>query len=136
MIAVDTNVVVRLLVNDDAGQARRARGLFERERVFIAPTVLLETEWVLRGAYGLAPARIVRLLQALLGLPGVVTDRPQALADALGACDNGMDFADALHLLLSADSTPGESARAFYSFDLRLRQRAARLLPGLPTAAP
>lgn len=56
MVAVDTNVLVRLLVNDDARQARRARALFEREEIFISPTVLLESEWVLRSAYGLAPA--------------------------------------------------------------------------------
>jgi predicted nucleic-acid-binding protein len=44
LVAVDTNVVVRLLVNDDAAQAGRARALFEREQVFVSPTVLLETE--------------------------------------------------------------------------------------------
>jgi len=136
MVVIDTNVLVRLLVNDDAGQARRARALFEREQVFISPTVLLESEWVLRSAYGLASARIIGLLRAVLGLPGVTTDRPQALAEALDACDKGLDFADALHMLLSAHAGPGDRPRVFYSFDIRLRQRAARHLPALPTAAP
>jgi predicted nucleic-acid-binding protein len=136
VIAVDTNVIVRLLVNDDAGQARRAKALFERERVFVSPTVLLETEWVLRSAYALDSKRIVSLLRALMGLPGVTTDQPQALADALGACDNGLDFADALHMLLGAGPKSGNGPRVFYSFDARLRRRAARQLPGVPTAAP
>jgi hypothetical protein len=91
---------------------------------------------VLRGAYGLAPALIVGRLRALLGLPGVSTERPQALADALAACDKGLDFADALHLLLGAGPQPGGDSRVFYSFDARLRQRAARHLPGHPSAAP
>jgi hypothetical protein len=49
MFAVDTNVVVRYLVNDNAAQAARARRLVEREDIFVPLTVLLETEWVLRG---------------------------------------------------------------------------------------
>lgn len=136
MIAVDTNVVVRLLVNDDAAQARRARALFERERVFVSPTVLLEAQWVLRSAYGLASGQVLGHLRALLGLPGVTTDRPHAVADALDASENGLDFADALHMLLSAGPGPSDKPRVFYSFDTRLRRRAARLLPGVPTAAP
>ncbi len=45
MIALDTNVVVRLLVNDNAAQAARARALLAPgEPVFIPVTVLLETE--------------------------------------------------------------------------------------------
>jgi len=59
MVAVDTNVLVRLLVNDDARQTRRARALIEREQVFISATALLESEWVLRSADGLASARIM-----------------------------------------------------------------------------
>ena len=52
IIALDTNVVVRFLTNDDAIQARRARRLIEQNEVVIPLTVLLEAEWVLRAAYG------------------------------------------------------------------------------------
>ena len=45
MIALDTNVVVRFLVNDEAVQARRAHALIEANSVFVPVTVLLETEW-------------------------------------------------------------------------------------------
>lgn len=136
MIAVDTNVVVRLLVNDDAGQARRARALFEREEVFLTSTVLLETEWVLRGAFGFAAPQIEGYLRALLGLPGVSTERPAVVARALDGYAAGLDFADALHLLLSAPGGTGEEPRVFHTFDSRLRQRAAKHLPSAPTAAP
>lgn len=130
MIAVDTNVVVRLLVGDDAAQARSARALFEHAQVYIASTVLLETEWVLRAAYGLPPARIHGLLLGVLGLPGVATESPDRVAKAVDAFAKGLDFADALHLFLSAD------AEAFYSFDAKFRQRAARHVPGRAVAAP
>jgi predicted nucleic-acid-binding protein len=52
MIAVDTNVVVRLLTNDEPLQAGAARSLFASGPVWIAKTVLLETAWVLRKLYG------------------------------------------------------------------------------------
>ena len=65
MIALDTNVLVRFIANDDAVQAKRARLLIEKGPVFVAKTVLLELEWVLRGAYDLDRPTI---LKALLGL--------------------------------------------------------------------
>jgi predicted nucleic-acid-binding protein len=46
VIAIETNVVVRFLVNDDREQARRARALIGGEEGFVATTVRLETEWV------------------------------------------------------------------------------------------
>ncbi|MBI3706689.1 MAG: type II toxin-antitoxin system VapC family toxin, partial [Proteobacteria bacterium] len=49
MIALDTDVVVRFLVDDDHAQGRRARDLIARGGVVVGPTVLLEAEWVLRS---------------------------------------------------------------------------------------
>lgn len=120
MIAVDTNVVVRLLVADDASQAARARRLFEREQVLVVETVLLETEWVLRGFYRLEREVIVRLLRGLLGLPRVTLDHPQRVAQVLANYAAGFDFADALHLAQSA------STDRFVSFDEPLIKRSTR----------
>ena len=47
MLSVDTNVVVRLLVNDDPQQGERARKLFDSDQIWIGVTVLLESAWVL-----------------------------------------------------------------------------------------
>jgi predicted nucleic-acid-binding protein len=116
MIAIDTNVVVRLLVNDDAAQGRRARSLLAAgQEVFVAPTVLLESEGVLRAAYGLAPDKIADFLRALLGLPGVRTAHPEQVALALAGYEQGMDFADALHLASSSQ------AERFYTFEAACR---------------
>jgi predicted nucleic-acid-binding protein len=131
MIAVDTNVVVRLLVNDNAAQAAKARALFAAGHdIHISPTVLLEAEWVLRAAYRCQAPDIASFLRALLGLPGVQTLMPQRVAWALDAYERGMDFADALHVLLS------EEAAVFYTFDANLRKLAPRLIDVVQVAAP
>ena len=51
MIAFDTNLLVRIAVNDDQQQAALAEQLIENDEVFISRTVLLEAEWVLRSVY-------------------------------------------------------------------------------------
>ncbi|MGQ0510463.1 MAG: type II toxin-antitoxin system VapC family toxin [Betaproteobacteria bacterium] len=121
MIALDTNVLVRFLVNDDPAQARRARALIETKPVFVPVTVLLETEWVLRGGYRLPRADVVRLLRGLLGLPEVATEDPQRVARALQWHEAGIDFADALHLAGSA------WAERFATFDEKLVKAGKKL---------
>lgn len=120
MIAVDTNVLVRLVVGDDPAQARRARRVFERGEVLVTATVLLESAWVLASAYRLEPRRISAALRGVLGLEGVVTDSPAAIAKALDWYDAGLEFADALHLAGASRS------QAFVTFDERLVRRAKR----------
>lgn len=48
MLAVDTDLVVRLLTNDEPAQAKRAAAAFAANEIYIAKSVLLETEWMLR----------------------------------------------------------------------------------------
>lgn len=58
MIAVDTNVLVRLLTGDHLGEETAARSLFSSGSIWIAKTVLLETGWVLRSLYGFKESAI------------------------------------------------------------------------------
>ncbi|WP_242055318.1 MULTISPECIES: PIN domain-containing protein [Nostocales] len=51
MVAVDTNIIVRLLTQDDELQYQKSLEIFQTQTVFIPDTVILETEWVLRFAY-------------------------------------------------------------------------------------
>jgi predicted nucleic-acid-binding protein len=118
VIAVDTNVIVRLLVNDDAEQARRARELFEHERVWIGATVLLETAWVLDSCYGFSADEVAAALTGLLGLPNVSVEDGEAVARALAAVAKGVEFADALHLVRA----PVEVG-TFVTFDASLARR-------------
>lgn len=129
MRAIDTNVVVRFLTGDDRQQAKAARAAIEGGDIFVATTVILESEWVLRSAYGFEPARIAKGLRGLGGLPGVTVEQPLSLAQALDWMEAGMDFADALHLAKAGDCD------AFLSFDRKLA-RTARGSVAIPVVAP
>ncbi len=121
MLAVDTNVIVRIVTNDDPEQARRAVALFERERIFIAKTVLLEVEWVLRFSYQLPREVIAPTLRKVIGLPPVAVEDPDEVFIALDGYEQGLDFADALHLASSG------SADGFATFDQKRVKRAGTL---------
>jgi predicted nucleic-acid-binding protein len=120
MIAVDTNVLVRLLTGDEPKQEAAARRLFASETIWIAKTVLLETGWVLRSLYGFEESAIRDAFTKLLGLKNVYAEDASSVAAALALTVHGMELADALHL----SSRP--PAAAFVSFDKSFVQRARR----------
>lgn len=105
MISIDTNILVRLLTNDDKAQAKYAADLIENNAVFIPKTVLLETEWVLRYTYELDSSVILVALNKLLGLTNVTTEDPTCVLQALEWYESNFDFADALHLASSSNAT-------------------------------
>ncbi len=121
MIALDTNVIVRLVTQDDEGQFRRARMLLAANEVFIPDTVFLETAWVLRFAYSLEDESIVRALRGVMGLPNVHVADVARLAQAIEWFEAGLDFADAMHLAAS------QVHEALASFDRTFVKRAADL---------
>jgi predicted nucleic-acid-binding protein len=121
MLAVDTNIVVRFLTEDDPVQSPQARALIASNDVFVSATVLLETEWVLRRGYGYAPARLVAVLRRFGGLPHVTVEDPARITKALDWTEAGMDFADALHLAKAS------GCDAFISFDAALAKTAQRV---------
>jgi predicted nucleic-acid-binding protein len=121
MIAVDTNVVVRLLTGDDIEQAAAAKSLLASEPVWIAKTVLLEAGWVLRSLHGFDESSIRGAFSKLLGLKNVHAEDEPGVAAALALTAHGIEFADALHL---SSRPPGAE---FVSFDrsfVRAAQRA------------
>jgi len=101
MISVDTNVIVRLLTDDNQPQFKRAMSLFEKASIFISTIVILETEWVLRYAYHF---------------------KPLIIADAIEWHKKDLDFADALHLAKS------QASRSFATFDKKLIKKALKLI--------
>lgn len=121
MISVDTNILVRILTRDDELQCRKAMALFEHNNIFISDTVMLETEWVLRYAYDFSRTDINQALLHLCGLPQVNLAHPQQIAKALTWHQNGLDFADALHLASSNNQD------SFATFDQPFIKASARL---------
>jgi predicted nucleic acid-binding protein len=120
MAALDTNVVVRLIVGDDVKQARAAERLVASEPCSIAVSVLMECEWVLRGSYKLDTAVIAASFRDLLALQNIDALDPVLTQQALQGYEAGLDFADALH---AAQRRDGER---FVTFDRQLARRAPK----------
>lgn len=123
MIAVDTNLLVRLLTKDDLSQAKRAAKVIESDNIFIPKTVMLETEWVLRHAYGIGKEAIMNGFQKMMGLANVSVEDQPAVFQAISWCESGLDFADALHLASSM------KADKFVTFDNAFIKKARKLIP-------
>ena len=125
MRAIDTNVLARFFVDDaddpQVAKQRPAAVAALSERCFVSVTVLLELEWVMRGFYALPVRDISRVLRALASIEHVTLEDRDRVLVALDAFDNGLDFADALHIARSA------RASGFASFDRRLAKRARGL---------
>ena len=98
MKAIDTNIIVRFLTGENHPQTEIARDVIAAQQVFVCDTVLLESAWVLRSAYGFAQADIIRALRAFAGLDNVTLENSDRLVDALTWAEAGMDPADAMHL--------------------------------------
>ena len=114
MIALDTNVLVRCLTLDDPAQVPAAKALLAHSGgVFVAKTVLLKLEWVLRAAYKLTRPGIHSALSKLLGLPNLTVESPGQISQGLEGYALGLDFADALHLAAS----PADEG--LFTFDAR-----------------
>ena len=103
MPGLDTNVLVRWLVNDDDEQVEQVEALFnsalaEQATLFVPTTVMLELEWVLRSRYGFDKPAVLHALNALLGTKELEFQAEPALERALQAYRQGTaDFADCLH---------------------------------------
>jgi predicted nucleic-acid-binding protein len=102
MIGIDTNVLVRFLVQDDEAQFEKARRLIKREvvagrKVFVNQLVLLETEWVLRSRYAVSKVQIIEAISGLLDSAEIQFEDEPAIEEALFYWkDNAADFADCL----------------------------------------
>lgn len=85
MIAVDTNVLLRRILNDDMEQAAKARKLFDKsDQVLITDIVMVEAIWTLKGKrYKASKDDIVAVVMGLLEEPNVVFESQQAVWSAL-----------------------------------------------------
>lgn len=125
MPAVDTNVLLRYIVQDDAAQCASAVRLIRQcvgagKPLFVPVTVALEVEWVLRASYGFTKDAVMATLSALLSAAELTFESERALEVALQLYrDGSADFADVLHIALAAQA--GEVP--LWTFD----RRAARL---------
>lgn len=120
LTAIDTNIVIRLIVEDDPRQLKIVEALLKSHQLAIPHTVLLETEWVLRSFYRWSGARINQALTLLLDLENVSITEETCVRTALARHAAGADFADMMHLATSA------YADRFVTFDASLQRHAAQ----------
>ena len=102
MRAVDTNILARFYLRDDAVQGRIAARVLAAGDVFIPKTVVLELEWVLQYVAEQSERKVIECLAHLIALPGITVEDRDEIEAALSHCRNGIDFADALHLAASS----------------------------------
>ncbi len=123
MQAIDTNVVVRLLVQDDKEQGGRAEAIFRQALdtggVWLAQIVLVEVVWVLRSAYKFNRQTISRALRSLLDTEGVTAENAPLVLSGLTAFETGeADFADYMIL----EGARRAQALPLWTFDGSLAQ--------------
>lgn len=126
MLAVDTNVVVRFLTDDDPAQAAIARRLIGSGSVLLLDSVLLETEWVLRSLYGYPRDRIHQALESFIAIDQIVLSSRTAAIEALAWYKQGMAFANALHLAAAMQA----GCEALATFDRKLMASARKAEAG------
>ena len=119
MITIDTNVLVRLITHDDPAQVAKARATIVVEGAFVQDTVIRETVWVLRRAYGFSAQQINTALLLLADTTNIEIQSPDRIVKAVAGVESGLSFEDAFHL-------SGCSTVAFATFDEALIKRAPR----------
>ena len=118
LLGADTNIVVRLIVEDDTAQVDRILALLSHHELFVPLTVMLEAEWVLRSRYRLSRMEIATAFAALCRLESIWVEEAGKLTWAIDQYRLSGDFGDFVHIL-SCDDCEG-----FATFDAAL-QRAA-----------
>ncbi len=128
MIGLDTNVLARYYIDDEAdAEAQRqraaARRLIESGRpLMVSKSVILELEWVMRGYYGFDQAEVASAMRHLLEQAHISVEDRDVVEQALFNCEAGIDFADALH------HASYRSCRSVATFDDRKFARRAKKL--------
>jgi predicted nucleic-acid-binding protein len=123
VIALDTNVLVRLVLRDDEAQAQRARKLVETHArsdasLFVSDVVLAEFAWVLRSRYALSGKAIARTLRAMLDNATLAWQSRAAAVEALRLFEQGsVDFPDCLVVALAQS----HNCEAVATFDQGMR---------------
>ena len=129
MIGLDTNVLVRYIMQDDAKQSAKANALIESLTVeapgFISTVAMVEVAWVLSGAYGLSRAQQAQAIELTLRTKEIVVERADQVISALRAFKaSSADFADCLIQRAGV----GAGCASTMTFDVAASKQAGMLL--------
>ena len=144
MIAIDTNVLLRYLLNDDPKQSKKASAVIQSsQKVLITDVVLVETIWRLKGEkYNLGKEDIVQVISALFEELTICFEDGQSVWRALvdyknaksinsGGEQKTVDFPDALIINKSnfASKDLGEILECVYTFDIAAQELSGMMAP-------
>ncbi|MDD2850800.1 MAG: type II toxin-antitoxin system VapC family toxin, partial [Desulfuromonadaceae bacterium] len=117
------NILVRYAVKDDLRQAATATEFLKSNTCFLLKTVILELAWVLssQAGYNLTRSVVTERLRHICGLPTITVEDAFAVSLAIIWYEQGMDFADAVHLASSS------SCSGFATMDRRMSAKAAKV---------
>jgi predicted nucleic-acid-binding protein len=119
---VDTNVLVRALIEDDPAQAEIAKRFLQEAEIVVVPVpALCELVWVLSRRYKISAVDIGEMIEALIDSSNVSADQ-QTIEAGLAMLADGGDFADGV----MAYDGRNRGADTFVSFD----RKAVKLLKG------
>ncbi len=136
MIAIDTNVLLRYLLDDDAGQSKKASSIITgQSNVLITDIVLTETIWTLKGKkYNLDKESIIKVINTLFAEPNIIfedgqtvwralSDYKQAKTIKVGNKRKEADFPDVLIVNKAAyiANKLNDALDGVYTFDLALQ---------------
>lgn len=130
MIALDTNVLLRLLTHDDPAQLAAIERFFAAhpdETFLVSDLVLAETVWTLRAAFRWERPQIAAALRRLAGKPDVEFADRDHVAAALKALEAGGDFAD--ELIVGRAREDGCASLATFDTALQARHPKFALQP-------
>lgn len=128
MIGVDTNVLLRLYVADDASQHAAASRFFAERTgespAYISMVVFIEFVWALTKTYNYGWDRVFALIGAMIGARDILIEREDVVTEALArAVEDNVYIVDALIALANAD----DGCTSTVTFD----RKAARRLPNM-----
>ena len=121
MTALDTNVLVRFLTQDDPGQLAQVLRMLNRKRAlfFVCDLVLSETDWVLRSLYDWTGREVADAFARLATIHNLTFENEGGLRSSLKALREGADLADELIVRNCRD----RGAKSFATFDTGIVRR-------------
>ena len=124
MIALDTSVLARYILNDNPAEASAAERLISANACSVSWSVLIELCWILESIARLPRSDIVRSMVALMASDSISFPDDALVAWAVDRYAKGADFADMIHLASAMNG-----ATEFACFDRKLSRQAGPNTP-------
>lgn len=121
MIAIDTNILARVFVSDDDRQSATARQLVHNNDCFVSTSVVLEVYWVLAYTYKFSREDLAEALKDILETASLIVENSFIVEQALLFYHQGLDFADAIHLISASN------CNKLYTFDKKFSKVSLKL---------